>query len=123
MTSHRIERVNHLIRQEICELLQREIKDPRLDNFVTVTQVDTAQDLRHARVYVSSFAVDVKREQTLIALSSAAGFMRNEMSKHLRLKHIPELDFYWDNRIEEGARVLELIDKVFPQKSENKPQK
>jgi len=110
--SHRIERVNQLIRQEISELLQREVKDPRLGGLISITEVDTSADLKNARVYVSCLCGDEEKKELLITLAAAAGFFRNELMKRLTLRHIPELEFRWDDSIEKGARLLELIDQV-----------
>jgi len=110
--AHRIERVNTLIRQEISELLQRQVKDPRLGNFVAITDVSTSHDLKYAKVFVSCVGVEQEKEKILEALASASGFLRNELAKRLRLRHIPELSFKWDDSIERGAHLLELIDAV-----------
>ena len=110
--AHRIERVNHLIRQEISELLRREVKDPRLGGLVSITEVITSPDLKHAKVFVSCIGNDEKKKEILSALVAASGFLHNELTKRLRLRHIPVLDFRWDYSIEQGARILELIDKV-----------
>ena len=118
MSTHRIERVNSLIRQEISELLQREVKDPRLGSSVTISSVETAQDMRHAKIYVSRFGTEEEKRETLEALKSASGYLRRELSERLRLRHIPELTFAWDTSIERGARLLELIDKVSEEKEE-----
>jgi len=110
--SHRIERVNQLIRQEISELLQREIKDPRLDQFIAVTEVVTSADLRHAKVFISFISNQQQKQEALDALAGAANFFRKEMARKLRLRHIPELDFHWDDSIERGSRIMDLIDQV-----------
>jgi ribosome-binding factor A len=110
--SHRIERVNQLIRQEISELLQREVKDPRLSQFIAVTEVVTSADLRHAKVFVSFISSEQQKQDALDALAGAANFLRKEMAHKLRLRHIPELDFRWDNSIERGSRIMNLIDQV-----------
>ena len=110
--AHRIERVNNLIRQEISELLQRQIKDPRLDSFVAVTEVSTSPDLKYARIFVSHMGDEGKKKETLIVLAAASGFLRNELAKRIRLRRIPELVFQWDNSIERGAHILGLIDSV-----------
>ena len=89
--SRRIARVNNLIRQEISTLLQRQVKDPRLGNFIAVTEVDTSPDLKYARIFVSGIGTEVDIEQTLTALTAAAGFIRRELYHRLRLKRIPEL--------------------------------
>ena len=62
---HRIERVNSLIRQEISELLRREVKDPRLGNFIAVTEVDTSRDLKHAHIYVSYLGTEEEKQETM----------------------------------------------------------
>ena len=110
--AHRIERVNQLIRQEISELLQREVKDPRLESFVAVTEVSTSPDLRHAKVFVSFIGSEEERQKTLSGLGAATNFLRNQMAKHLRLRRIPELSFQWDDSIERGTHLLQLIDEV-----------
>jgi ribosome-binding factor A len=110
--AHRIERVNHLIRQEVSQLLQRQVKDPRLGSFVTVTEVATSSDLKYARIYVSRIGSGDEKQETLDGLAAAAGFLRNELAKRLELRRIPELRFQWDNSIERGARLLDLIDEV-----------
>ncbi len=113
MASHRIERVNSLMRQEISEILQREIKDPRLATSVTITGVETAPDMRHAKIYVSRIVrSEEEKKETLKALESAAGFVRRELADKLRLRHIPDLTFEWDSSIERGAHLLDLLDKV-----------
>lgn len=109
---HRIERVDHLIRQEISELLRREVKDPRLGGLVSITQVETSADLKYAKVFVSCLGSDEEKKEILSTLVAASGFFHNELTKRLTLRHVPELDFRWDDSIEKGARILELIDRV-----------
>jgi len=109
---HRIERVNRLIRQEISELLRRQVKDPRLGNFVAVTDVSTSPDLRYAKIFVSRIGSKEEKQETLSVLAAASGFFRNELAKRLRLRHIPELSFQWDDSIERGDYLLQLIDEV-----------
>ena len=110
--THRIERVNSVIRQEISELLRRQVKDPRLGNLVTVTDVSTSPDLRHAKIFVSRIGNEGEKQETLSVLAAASGFFRNELAKRLRLRHIPELSFQWDDSIEQGDYLLQLIDEV-----------
>ena len=110
--AHRIERVNNLIRREVSELLQRQVKDPRLSNFVAVTEVYTSPDLRHAKIFVSCIGSDEEKQKILSVLVAASGFFRNEMARRLRLRRIPELSFQWDDSIERGDHLLQLIDRV-----------
>jgi len=115
--AHRIERVNNLIRQEISQLLQRQVKDPRLGSFIAVTEVSTSPDLRYAKVFVSRMGSEEERQETLSGLMAAAGFFRNKLAKNLRLRRIPELSFHWDDSIERGAHLLQLIDEVSSEKN------
>jgi len=115
--SRRIERVNHLIRQEVSELLQRQIKDPRLDSFVAVTDVVTSPDMKYAKVFVSRICDDEEKKKTLSALSAASGYIHRELMKRLRMRLVPELNFEWDDSIARGSRVLELLDRVSTENS------
>lgn len=118
--TRRIERVNSLIRQEISELLQRQIKDPRLGYLVTVTEVATSPDLKYAKVFVSHVGDKQEKKETLSALASASGFLRRELARHLKLRHVPELNFQWDDSIERGDRLMRLINGVSsPRSPEN----
>ncbi|HEX79345.1 MAG TPA: 30S ribosome-binding factor RbfA [Dehalococcoidia bacterium] len=110
--AYRIERVNSLIRQEISDLIQHQAKDPRLGSLVSVTEVSTSADLKYARVFISGICNKEEREETISVLGAASGFLRNKLAHRLRLRHIPELDFRWDDSIEKGAHLLELIDRV-----------
>ncbi len=110
--AHRIERVNSLIRQEISELLQHQVRDPRLSCFITVTEVSTTPDLKRAKIFVSRIGSNEEKQETLSVLAAASGFLRNELAKRLKLRHIPELSFQWDDSIEQGTHLLNLIDQV-----------
>ncbi len=110
--THRLEQINKLLRREISGLLQRQVKDPRLGGFVAVTEVSTSPDLKHAKAFVSCIGDDKERQEILSVLAGASGFFRNELAKRLKLRRIPELSFHWDDSIERGVRLLELIDKV-----------
>jgi len=110
--THRIEQVNELIRREISDLLQRQVKDPRLGSFVAVTEVSTSPDLRYAKIFVSRIANEEEKQQTLSVLAAAAGFFRNELARRLRLRRIPKLSFQWDDSIRRRDHLLQLIDQV-----------
>jgi ribosome-binding factor A len=110
--SHRIERVNTLIRRELSDIIQHQLRDPRLDEFVTVTAVETSADLKYAKIYVSSISGQQEEAKVLAVLVAATGFLRSELAKKVRLRHTPELSFYWDNSIEHGDHILRLIDEV-----------
>ncbi|MDO8568633.1 MAG: 30S ribosome-binding factor RbfA [Dehalococcoidales bacterium] len=110
--TRRVERVNSVIQQELSEVLQRQAKDPRLGCFVTVNEVSTSPDLSYARVLVSCIDIEADKNKILRGLTAASGFFRNELSRRLSLRRIPELDFQWDDSIERADRILKLLDEV-----------
>jgi ribosome-binding factor A len=110
--SHRIERVNQLIRREISDLLLRQIKDPRLGNFLSVNEVETAPDLKHAKVYVSCICTEEEKQEIMATLELASGYFHNELSRRIRIRYVPTLSFYWDNSIERASHIMSLIDQV-----------
>ena len=109
--SQRTERVDELLRQEIGEILTREVSDPRI-GFATITDVETAPDLRHARVWVSVIGQHGERDETIAALGRAMPFVRRELGRRLRLKRIPELHVRLDDSAERGTRVLHLLHEL-----------
>ena len=120
--SHRIEQVNKLLRRELSDLLQRQVKDPRLESFVAVTEVSTSTDLRHAKVFVSHLGSEAEKQEILRVLGSASGFLRKELAQHLKLRRIPELSFYWDDSLERGDHILKLIDQVTKDSTATQPE-
>jgi len=115
--AHRIERINSVIRQEISELLQRQVKDPRLGNFIAITEVHTTPDLKYSKVFVSSLEDNTDKQEILKALTSAAGFFRSKIAKALDMRRTPELSFKWDDSIERGNRLIQLLDGVRQEES------
>lgn len=110
--AHRIERVNNLIRREISELIQYEIRDPRLESFVTVTEVSTSADLKYAKIFVSSMSGKQDEKNILEVLNSATGYLRTELASKIRIRRIPELSFQWDDSIEHGDKILRIMDDL-----------
>ena len=109
--SQRTDRVDELLRQEIGDLIAREIADPAV-GFATVTDVETAPDLRHARVWVSVIGQPEAREASVQALQRAMPFVRAQLGRRLRLKRIPEFSVRLDESVERGARVLQLLNEL-----------
>jgi ribosome-binding factor A len=109
--SQRTDRLDSQIRQELMDLLQREMKDPRL-GFATITRVETARDLGHARVWVSVLGTDMERERTMAALRVATPWLRRKLGERLSLRHVPELTVREDDSIESGDRVLRIIQEL-----------
>ena len=104
-------RVDEAIRQVIGDALAGEMKDPRV-GFVTVTDVKTSSDLKHARVYVSVLEPERDREETLAGLRHAHGFLQGRVARELRLKRTPTLEFAYDDTSERAMRIEALIDEV-----------
>ena len=113
--SRRIDRVNELLRSEISHLLTREIKDPRVAGVISITEVIASSDLRSARVYVSVMGREAQRQEALDGIRSAASFLRRELRNRVNLRHTPHLTFQLDDSIEEGDRVLRLMDELTPE--------
>ncbi len=110
--SRRTERVNELIRKELSWLLAKEMNDPRLPVLVTITRVDVSSDLRHGKVYVSIMGSDEEKRSALRMLQAATGFLHHELKPRLTLRYIPVLSFQLDDSIEEGTRMLQIMDKL-----------
>ena len=109
MTTERMRRVNEVIREVIGEAIASELEDPRI-GFVTVTSVDTAPDLRSARVYVSVLGDEDERERTLAALRSSHGLLQSRIAAEMRIKYTPTLSFHYDDGPERGVRMAKLLD-------------
>ena len=109
--SQRTDRLDSQIRQGLMDLLQREMKDPRL-GFATITRVETARDLGHARVWVSVLGTDLERERSMGALRVATPWLRRKLGERLSLRHVPELTIRQDDSIESGDRVLRIIQEL-----------
>jgi ribosome-binding factor A len=110
--SRRTERVNDLIRDELSDMLLRELNDPRLGGLISITHVDVSPDLANAKVFVSVMGPPDEQKQAMKALEAAGGFMHRELKKRLTIRKIPFLSFRLDTSIAEGAEVLNLLDKV-----------
>ena len=109
--TQRTERIDELLRQEIGELLTREVSDPRI-GFTTITDVETAPDLRHAKVWVSVIGTEAERKAAVAALAHAVPFIRHQLGVRLRIRRIPELHIRLDDTMERGTRVLRLLSEI-----------
>jgi ribosome-binding factor A len=106
----RSQRVSDLLREEIADIIFYKLKDPRL-GFITVTGVDVTDDLKMASIYISVLKEEEKKP-TLDILNSAKSFIRSELSKRLRMKFIPVIDFRLDSSIEYGNKIDKLLDEI-----------
>lgn len=115
--SFRSKQVGEQMKKELSEIISRKIKDPRV-GFVTVTDVEVTGDLQQATVYISVLGDEQKKEETLIGLSKAKGFIRSEIGKRIRLRKTPEIFFEFDESIDYGNRIETLLNQI--QREENK---
>ncbi len=103
-------RVNVAVREVLSARIAEGFSDPRI-GFVTLTSVETSPDLRHARVYVSVLGDETEREDTLAGLASAHGLLQQAIARELRMKWTPTLQFVFDESIDRGMRISELLDE------------
>jgi ribosome-binding factor A len=107
----RSERLGELILAEISDLITRDIKDPRV-GFVTFTRVEMSDDLRYAKVFVSSLGSAQEKARTLQGLSSATGYIRRHLGRALHLRYTPNITFLIDESLEHGAKIAQLLRQL-----------
>jgi ribosome-binding factor A len=107
----RSEKVADLIKKEISQILLEELKDPRI-GFVTITKVALSDDLRIAKIYYSVFGGEQDKEESYEGLESAKGYIKRELGKKVRLKYMPEITFIFDDSLEYGDHIEELLRGV-----------
>ena len=117
--TRRAERVSNLIRNEISNLLQEQVNDPRLSGFISVTTVSTSSDLKQAKIFVSFLGESANKNKVMEGFKAATGYFRKELAGRTTLRTIPELTFIFDESIEHGSRVLELINRVASESSKD----
>src|SRR4051812_18193610 len=105
----RLRRVNEAVREVLSARIAEGLNDPRIGS-VTLTSVDTSPDLRHARVYVSVLGDEEQRAETMAGLASAHGLLQQAIGRELRMKRTPTLEFVFDESIDRGMRITELLD-------------
>ena len=111
--SRRTSRVSELLREEISDLIQRDLKDPRLDGtFVTITEVQVSPDFRVADVFVSHLGSSEELDAALAGLQSASPYLERELRRRLRMRRTPSLKFQFDPSIERGARLATTIAEL-----------
>ncbi|MCH3958958.1 MAG: 30S ribosome-binding factor RbfA [Selenomonas sp.] len=111
MSQLRVEKVQELMKQEISQIIQRELKDPRI-GFVTVTSVECTGDLREAKIYVSLMGSEQQVKDSWAGLNRGLGFIHREIGKRIRLRFTPELTFELDKSLDYSAHIQELLLKI-----------
>jgi ribosome-binding factor A len=102
-------RVNEALREVLSTRIAEGLKDPRV-GFVTVTAVETSPDLRHARVFVSVLGDEKARAETLAGLAAAHSMLQAQIATEMRMKRTPQLKFVYDETVERGMRINELLE-------------
>ena len=111
--SRRTERVNDLLQEELANLLRTAVKDPRVSQgLISITEVIVSPDLHHATVYISHLGDEAVRKDVLAGLDHSKHFLHSELSKRLKMRHVPEIHFRFDPSLERGARLATLIHSV-----------
>lgn len=112
MKKQRIERVNSLLKEVIYEAIHKDVKNPQINTFISVTKVDTTTDLHHAKVYISMIASDAEKERIRSALDQAAGFIAVQASKKVKLRYFPQLTFFIDTSTDELMRIETILGEI-----------
>jgi ribosome-binding factor A len=111
MTQQRSARLQAAMQEEISDIIRNRMRDPRI-GFVSVTEVEMSPDYKQAKVYISVLGDEDCKKETQAGLESAAGFVRSELGRRIRLRHTPEIVFCLDSSIERGVRISELLHKL-----------
>jgi ribosome-binding factor A len=111
VSGHRRERVAEEMREQVATLVARELKDPRI-GFVTITRVEVTADFSHAKVYFSVLGDEKQKRDSLVGLTKAAGFVRREVGRRMRMRVLPDVHFVYDKGVDATDRVARLLDEV-----------
>ena len=112
MNSKRINRISEEVKRTISDIVQNELKDPRIPSITSISHVEVTNDLSYAKVYVSVLGNDFDRDEAIEGLNSAKGFIKKELSNKIKLRAMPELIFIKDDSIEKSLELDKLIDEV-----------
>lgn len=112
MNNKRLNRISGEVKKVVSEVISNGLKDPRVNLMTTVTKVEVTRDLRFAKIYISVLGETAEKEETLLGLESAKGFIRKEIGSRIDLRYAPEPMFYLDESIEQGIYMSKLIEEV-----------
>lgn len=112
MKKQRLDRVNSLLKEVICEVIQKDVRNPHINTFISIMKVETSKDLRHAKVFISLIASDTEKAKILEALQSAAGFIAVHASKKVELRYFPEITFYLDQSTDKQMRIEKILGQI-----------
>lgn len=123
MTKQRIDRLNSLLKEVISEVIQKDVDNPEVGEFVSVTRVDISKDLRHAKVYISIIGDEDTKQKTLKALTTASGFIGINASKKVVMRFFPALRFIIDDTVDKVMRIEELLQEIHEEQDSRIPPK
>ena len=112
MQKQRTDRLNSLLKEVISEVIRGDVRNPHVNELVTVTRVDITEDLHFAKVYISVIGTDMIKAETINALQSAAGFIAVNASKKVTMRYFPALTFKLDDGVEKHMRIEELLGEI-----------
>ncbi|HOT74773.1 MAG TPA: 30S ribosome-binding factor RbfA [Candidatus Wallbacteria bacterium] len=115
---HRVERVSELLIRELSNIIKNEVKDPRISEFVTITDAKVSKDLQNARIYYSVVGDKKKEETTGKALNDAANFIRVKLKTRLTMRYIPTLKFFLDETFDNAERIYSILKKIEDEKKD-----
>ena len=119
MGQYRIQRLDDQLRDEIASLIMRgDVKDPRVNTFLSINRVEVTKDLSYAKVYVSSFLPDGDLKNGVSGLNAAAGFIQREIAKKLRIRQFPKLTFVVDAGMKEGFKMVQKLNELEKERKE-----
>ena len=122
MVKLRSQRVGEQIKKEVSEILRHQLKDPGLVNLTSVTGVEVSRDLRYAKIFVSIYDnQDVQEKVINILNNKASGFVRSEIGKRIRLRHVPEIEFRLDQSMAYGAHIEDVLRSLESKSGDDKP--
>ena len=121
MAKKRVERLNSLLKEVISEVVMRDVRDPRMAQFVTITGVEITSDLHYAKVFISVIGTPEQKKQSLEALQSAAGFIAIQASRKVVMRYFPSLTFKLDDSVEQHIRIETLLGKIHEEQQSRKP--
>ena len=121
-TSRRVSRVSSLIKREVSQMLLFELKDDRVGaGMVSITRVDVSGDLQHAKIYVSIYGTPEAKAETMAGLHASAPFVRRSLGQRIRLRRTPEVTFFADYSLEQGDRMLQLLNELPEAQANSEP--
>lgn len=115
----RSNRISEEVKRELANIIRTELKDPRVQGLLSITNVEVTGDLRYAQVFVSFYGNKEEQNEVLNTLKKAAGFLRNELGKRIRLRFVPELIFKFDDSMEHGAKISAILTEINSKEDKN----